>query len=53
MPRHPPAVNREAAWQALGISPRSAERFWAFAQACLHRELAGTAANPESSRNLA
>ena len=34
--------------QALGISPRTADRVWAFARAWLHRELTDTAADPES-----
>jgi RNA polymerase sigma factor (TIGR02999 family) len=34
--------------QALGISPRTADRIWAYARAWLHRELTGTAADPES-----
>jgi RNA polymerase sigma factor (TIGR02999 family) len=32
---------------ALGISPRTADRVWAFARAWLHRELAETDADPE------
>ena len=43
----------DQAAQALGISPPGAARLWAFAQAWLHRELIGTAADPEPSRNLA
>ncbi len=33
--------------QAMGISPRTADRVWAFSRAWLHRELAETAANPD------
>jgi len=32
--------------QVLGISPRTADRLWAFARAWLHRELAGTEGDP-------
>ena len=34
--------------RAVGISPRTADRVWAFARAGLHRELTDTAADPES-----
>ena len=34
--------------QALGISPRTADRLWAFARAWLHRELIATPADPDS-----
>jgi len=34
--------------QTLGISMRTADRLWAFARAWLLRELAGTAADPQS-----
>jgi RNA polymerase sigma factor (TIGR02999 family) len=34
--------------RSLGISPRTADRVWAFARAWLHRELTGTAADPEA-----
>ena len=34
--------------QVLGISPRTADRVWAFARAWLHRELTGTAADPQA-----
>jgi RNA polymerase sigma factor (TIGR02999 family) len=37
-----------AAAQVLGISSRTADRVWAFARAWLHRELTGTAADPQS-----
>ena len=48
------AIREDAeAAQALGISPRSADRVWAFARAWLHRELTGTAADPDSKKNLA
>jgi RNA polymerase sigma factor (TIGR02999 family) len=33
---------------ALEISPRTADRVWAFARAWLHRELMNTAANPDA-----
>jgi len=33
---------------ALGISPRTADRVWSFARAWLHRELADTAAGPNT-----
>ena len=32
----------------LGISPRSADRIWAFARAWLHREISGSAATSEN-----
>jgi RNA polymerase sigma factor (TIGR02999 family) len=32
--------------ETLGISPRTADRVWAFARAWLHRELSGTDADP-------
>jgi RNA polymerase sigma factor (TIGR02999 family) len=34
--------------QVLEISTRTADRLWAFARAWLHRELTGTAADPQS-----
>jgi RNA polymerase sigma factor (TIGR02999 family) len=34
--------------RTLGISPRTADRVWAFARAWLHRELTDTAADPEA-----
>jgi RNA polymerase sigma factor (TIGR02999 family) len=34
--------------QVLDISTRTADRVWAFARAWLHRELTGTAADPQS-----
>ena len=34
--------------QALGISPRTADRLWAFARAWLHRELTETEGDPEN-----
>ncbi|MFO0999188.1 MAG: ECF-type sigma factor [Planctomycetaceae bacterium] len=33
--------------ESLGISPRTADRLWAFARAWLHREISGTAESPE------
>jgi RNA polymerase sigma factor (TIGR02999 family) len=44
--RHFTGLSVAEAAKALGISPRSADRLWAFARAWLHRELAGTAADP-------
>jgi len=46
--RHFTGLSVAEAAQALGISPRSADRVWAFARAWLHRELADTAADPEA-----
>ena len=46
--RHFTGLSVHEAAQALGISPRSADRVWAFARAWLHRELTGTAADPQS-----
>jgi RNA polymerase sigma factor (TIGR02999 family) len=46
--RHFTGLSVAEAAQALGISPRSADRVWAYARAWLHRELADTAANPET-----
>jgi RNA polymerase sigma factor (TIGR02999 family) len=34
--------------QVLGVSPRTADRVWAFARAWLHRELTGRRAGPDS-----
>jgi RNA polymerase sigma factor (TIGR02999 family) len=51
--RHFTGLSVHEAAQALGISPRSADRVWAFARAWLHRELTGTAADPESEKKLA
>ncbi|HYT89370.1 MAG TPA: ECF-type sigma factor [Gemmataceae bacterium] len=45
--RHFTGLSVAEAALALGISPRTADRVWAFARAWLHRELADTAANPE------
>ena len=39
--------------QTLGISPRTADRAWAFARAWLHREHTDTAADPKSCKILA
>jgi RNA polymerase sigma factor (TIGR02999 family) len=49
--RHFTGLSVAEAARALGISPRSADRVWAFARAWLHRELTGTAADPESKKN--
>jgi RNA polymerase sigma factor (TIGR02999 family) len=46
--RHFTGLTVAEAAQALGISARTADRLWAFARAWLHRELTGTAADPES-----
>src|SRR5215468_10091157 len=46
--RHFTGLSIHEAAQALGIAPRTADRVWAFARAWLHRELTGTAADPES-----
>jgi RNA polymerase sigma factor (TIGR02999 family) len=46
--RHFTGLSVAEAARALGISPRTADRVWAFARAWLHRELSGTAADPES-----
>lgn len=46
--RHFAGLSVAEAAQALGISPRTADRIWAFARAWLHRELTGTAADPNS-----
>ncbi len=45
--RHFTGLSVAEAAQALGISPRTADRVWSFARAWLHRELADTAADPE------
>jgi RNA polymerase sigma factor (TIGR02999 family) len=46
--RHFTGLSVAEAAKALGISPRTADRVWVFARAWLHRELAATAADPES-----
>jgi RNA polymerase sigma factor (TIGR02999 family) len=46
--RHFTGLSVAEAAQSLGISPRTADRIWAFARAWLHRELTGTAADPGS-----
>jgi RNA polymerase sigma factor (TIGR02999 family) len=46
--RHFAGLTVAEAAQALGIAPRTADRVWAFARAWLHRELTGTAADPEA-----
>jgi len=48
--RHFTGLSVAEAAQALGISPRTADRVWSFARAWLHRELADTAANPEAEQ---
>jgi RNA polymerase sigma factor (TIGR02999 family) len=45
--RHFSGLTVAEAAQALGIAHRTADRLWAFARAWLHRELTGTAAEPE------
>jgi RNA polymerase sigma factor (TIGR02999 family) len=45
--RHFTGLSVAEAAQALGISPRTADRVWAYARAWLHRELSDTAADPE------
>src|SRR5262245_16975358 len=42
--RHFTGLSVQEAARALGISPRTADRVWAYARAWLHRELADTAA---------
>jgi RNA polymerase sigma factor (TIGR02999 family) len=44
--RHFAGLSVADAAEVLGISPRTADRVWAFARAWLHRELAGTDADP-------
>src|SRR5215813_4073334 len=46
--RHFSGLSVAEAARALGIAPRTADRVWAFARAWLHRELTGTAADPEA-----
>jgi RNA polymerase sigma factor (TIGR02999 family) len=46
--RHFAGLSIAEAAEVLGISPRTADRVWAFARAWLHRELTDTAADPES-----
>ena len=46
--RHFAGLPRAEAAQTLGISVRTAGRLWAYAHAWLRRELAGTAADPQS-----
>lgn len=46
--RHFAGLSIPDAARALEISPRSADRLWAFARAWLHRELADTQANPQA-----
>ena len=42
-------LNIPDAAKALGISPRSADRLWAFARAWLHREISGVQDSDENS----
>jgi len=44
--RHFAGLTISEAAEALGVSPRTADRLWSFARAWLHRELAGTDADP-------
>jgi DNA-directed RNA polymerase specialized sigma24 family protein len=44
--RHFAGLTVNEAAQVLGISPRTADRLWAFARAWLHRELTGTEGDP-------
>ncbi len=46
--RHFAGLSVPEAARALGISPRTADRVWAFARAWLHRELTDTAADPKA-----
>src|SRR5262245_7024589 len=46
--RHFAGLSVAEAAEVLEISPRTADRVWAFARAWLHRELAGTAADPRA-----
>jgi RNA polymerase sigma factor (TIGR02999 family) len=46
--RHFAGLSIPEAAEALSISPRTADRVWAFARAWLHRELADWAADPET-----
>jgi RNA polymerase sigma factor (TIGR02999 family) len=45
--RHFAGLSIAEAARAVGISPRTADRVWAFARAWLHRALTDTAADPE------
>jgi RNA polymerase sigma factor (TIGR02999 family) len=46
--RHFGGLTGPGAAAALGLSPRTADRVWAFARAWLHRELTAGGAGPES-----
>ncbi len=46
--RHFTGLSVAEAAQALGLSPRTADRVWAYARAWLHRQLADTAADPQA-----
>jgi RNA polymerase sigma factor (TIGR02999 family) len=46
--RHFAGLSVAEAAQILGVSTRTADRLWAFARAWLHRELTGTAADPQA-----
>ncbi len=45
--RHFAGLTGDQAAEALGISPSTADRYWTYARAWLHRELAGGPPNPE------
>jgi RNA polymerase sigma factor (TIGR02999 family) len=46
--RHFAGLTVAEAADMLGVSPRTADRLWAYARAWLHRELTGTPADPDS-----
>ena len=46
--RHFAGLSVAEAAQALGVSPRTADRVWAFARAWLHRDLTDSAADPRA-----
>jgi RNA polymerase sigma factor (TIGR02999 family) len=48
--RHFAGLSVAEAAQVLGISPRTADRVWAFARAWLHQELIGTLDDPKSRK---
>ena len=48
--RHFAGLTITEAAQALGISPRTADRLWAFARAWLHRELTEAGGDPENRK---
>jgi DNA-directed RNA polymerase specialized sigma24 family protein len=47
--RHFAGLSVGEAAQVLGVSPRTADRVWAFARAWLHRELTAGEGGPENS----